>query len=991
MPCVSRLVANSPLDEAAARWLMQLHFSMADRNAALRVYAELAQCLLQESASPPDKQTQDLARLIESASLSSPAHAPAPAHWAALLRPPCLVQREAEWAQLQQAWAAGAAVVITGDAGMGKSRLLEDFAQHMGAPALLRAYPGDAAVPYALLARWVRSQPAWLTGDGPVPAVDPRAEKLDATAQAASGAQSGFQWARSELARLDPRLGAVAEGPLQPLRLSQALQLWASWLPAVVLDDLHHADAASLELLPAVLPQRRCLLASRKQEMPSVLQDWLNRAGQPLVQIELLPLSQAGVQTLLLSTGLHLQDGPAWAALLVRHTGGQPLLLLETLRALLLLRGRQGGLGAPPGCLPMPPRAVQLVRQRLGLLPPEALRVLQLAAVAGESFNPELAAAVLCQSVDALSLSWAALVDAALMSPGGRVHDLVLEAARQSLAEPLSQFLHQAVAAYLAPGGAAPAKLAVHWAAGGQPAQAAACHEAAAAAAGRLSRRQEEAEHLSAASERWAQAGQTDRALAATADAAMAWITAGQGPRGLALCETELARAETPAQLTQLRLAQCVGLVYAGRTAECLALSRQTHAAAVRLGQPRWRAQVAVLAAQCAAMLGQPDEAQAFLADEQALPLDPADWRVNLTRLTLRANALSYLGCTNEALQATLNSITLADRPEARMEQAVQQNNAAMMLNVLGRTQQAYESCEAAWAAFVALGAQGGLTALPARAQRGLFACGLGRFRQGLEDLTECHKDFVALQAAGHAVLADNHLILAWTHLGQPARALALLQATPQPLSPSHRARRTTLRRELSRLCEVSVADEPSVVSAEPIDPTVAAQESVSRARTLPAAQRLARGRELQMAFTTQSRQACALAARLLQLDALIELGAAAANPKGMMAAACTQATTSPPVDESALAMARELQPMLADHLPACTYWPEAQFTVYRAFHAAGQVAEAAQALQCAFVWVEKACREQVPPPFQEGFMRRNKVNVAIQRAWAQHRQPAAD
>ena len=44
-----------------------------------------------------------------------------------MLRPPRLIGRDAEWAQLQDAWQAGHAIVVIGEGGLGKTRLIGDL------------------------------------------------------------------------------------------------------------------------------------------------------------------------------------------------------------------------------------------------------------------------------------------------------------------------------------------------------------------------------------------------------------------------------------------------------------------------------------------------------------------------------------------------------------------------------------------------------------------------------------------------------------------------------------------------------------------------------------------------------------------------------------------------------------------------------------------------------------------------------------------------
>ena len=90
---------------------------------------------------------------------------------------------------------------MRGEAGIGKTRLLTDFAAHQGAAVLMAARPGDARVPHALLSRLVRLL-AQRTGAPLAPMAD---------------------WVARELARIAPELGTAPAAPLDALRLQQAV------------------------------------------------------------------------------------------------------------------------------------------------------------------------------------------------------------------------------------------------------------------------------------------------------------------------------------------------------------------------------------------------------------------------------------------------------------------------------------------------------------------------------------------------------------------------------------------------------------------------------------------------------------------------------------------------------------------------------------------------------------------------------------------------
>lgn len=283
LPYAERLVREEPLAEHAARQLMRLHYRRGDRSAALAAYERLRHALDEQLGETTAHETQQLNALIE-ASLEIPV-APPPPTPVAVLRPPRLIGREREWTQMEVAWGRGQPVLLVGEPGIGKTRLLGDFSSHQGVVAQVHSRPGDAGVPYAMLARLLRA--LW-------PA------KRDPAWPAASLAE----WARAELARVVPELGAPPAGPLTTLALRRAAEhaIVAAQVTGVAVDDLQFADAASIEMLASWLASDtgpRWLLAARGGEMPAALQAWLDTPeAAAMARIELAPLDMPQVLAL---------------------------------------------------------------------------------------------------------------------------------------------------------------------------------------------------------------------------------------------------------------------------------------------------------------------------------------------------------------------------------------------------------------------------------------------------------------------------------------------------------------------------------------------------------------------------------------------------------------------------------------------------------------------------------------------------------------------
>jgi len=384
-----RRLAVDTLHEPAHRQLMRLYALADQRAAALRQYRDCVRILDEELGVPPLDETSELYEAIQANRLTpapailaplSPVSAPAP------FRLP-LVGRDEEWQQIQTLWLAGGQgtlLVLNGEAGIGKSRLLEELmahAQSQSAPgALARCFPGENGLAFGAFMEALRPLLSEERGKRAAAELPP--------------------WQQSEVARLFPGLlhdasdlppAPPLESPGGQARFFQALaDLLATLLkgdaPGVLaFDDLHWADNATLDLL--------IWLARRLQGLPFCLAlAW--RTGESS-QSQLHQLAQAAQQStagaLLTLDRLGLGDverlvdsrNPSFAQRLHAETEGIPFLLAEQLAAL-----EEGGdPGAEIGLAPASVR--ELFASRLENLDGIAAQVLSAAAVIGRSFDLE--------------------------------------------------------------------------------------------------------------------------------------------------------------------------------------------------------------------------------------------------------------------------------------------------------------------------------------------------------------------------------------------------------------------------------------------------------------------------------------------------------------------------------------------------------------------------------------------------------------------------
>jgi len=364
---LTRWLSLDPLSEEASRRLMRVYLAQGDPTAAGRVYASLRARLAEELRIKPSAETVALAERIWATQTRRGA---APVHPSPTVerRPPGelvapLVGRASAFRQLvgryQQAQQGQPqAVLLVGEAGIGKTRLASEF--------MTWAWAQRAEV--------LRGHAIELGGRLPYqPLVEALRERLEA--ENAPEDLLEDLWL-AELSRLLPELRLRYPDLTAPtqdelsgkLRLFEAvarlLEALAQRAPVVLLlEDLHWLDGASLDLLRYLghawkgQGHRILLLGTVREEglelNPELAAQFLDLGRDlPLTQLPLPPLSHAETFELLEALATEEEhfigrSSPVGASerplvslgnVLFARTGGQPLYLLETLK---LLRERQ--------------------------------------------------------------------------------------------------------------------------------------------------------------------------------------------------------------------------------------------------------------------------------------------------------------------------------------------------------------------------------------------------------------------------------------------------------------------------------------------------------------------------------------------------------------------------------------------------------------------------------------------------------------------------
>jgi len=468
-----RLLGLDPLSEDLYRCLMRLFALNNDRASALYVYHTCVTTLQREMGVDPDPATREVyERLMqqETLTLQPIAHQPLPT------APPTLIGRTREWERLHAAWQTTLDgephfVLVTGEAGIGKSRLAEDFllwANQQGAvTAKARSYAVEGQLSLAPVTEWLKS------------------EGLRAPLR-----QLDKVWL-TEVARLLPEL--LEERPDLPPYLpvaehGQRQRFFEALVRAILmapqpllllLDDVQWCDQETLAWLHFLLrfdPTAQLLVVgcARAEELqpshplPTLLLHLRNTL--PVTEIPLKPLDAAETAKLAAQVAKHELDVKSIMRL-YHETEGYPLFVVEMIRAGLEQTGagpstaghdvsrpeisETDRLRSQPPPLEnvrmLPPRVHAVLAGRLLQLSASARSFVELAATIGHAFTLDLlisgSLADTESAVRALDELWhKRIVREHSANSYDFTHDKLREVAYAEISAPQRRLLHRRVA-----------------------------------------------------------------------------------------------------------------------------------------------------------------------------------------------------------------------------------------------------------------------------------------------------------------------------------------------------------------------------------------------------------------------------------------------------------------------------------------------------------------------------------------------------------------
>ena len=390
--CVAamRLTDMTPLDEEAHLRLMRALWLHGDPTAALKHYETAKSMLKEELPGGPSDRLDDLADRIRSAPSANPVEK------RVAERETPFLGRHAEFDALREAFqgmgqSRTTAVLVAGEAGIGKSRLAREFARMVSLEDVRliesRCYPAEEELPY-----------------GPI---------IDAISPIAKELLAGFP-TPSRFARLGyllpdfPRRPIPEDEGVDPAawrrrlyeEVATLLRLSSETRPIVwIIDDAQWIDATSAGLLHYVsrrLEGARFLLivtvrAPRVGKLPVKLPVTPPDGSGYTKEIRIPPLSPEEIRELVLHGRADASDHPA-VAIAQRLSAGNPFYAMEVFKA------AQAAAEWARTLSDWDPlndeRLKQVLAVRFKGLPPGATRLLQCVAVLERNATPRIVAAV---------------------------------------------------------------------------------------------------------------------------------------------------------------------------------------------------------------------------------------------------------------------------------------------------------------------------------------------------------------------------------------------------------------------------------------------------------------------------------------------------------------------------------------------------------------------------------------------------------------------
>jgi DNA-binding SARP family transcriptional activator len=439
-----RWLDSDPLAEEPARLGIEARYLSGDRGAALAAFSAYRTSLFRETGCEPGRSLLALVRRVETDTVSAASSSTAEEWKGPVPRfEVSLIGREQEWASLVRSWnnvrhGKGGVVLLEGEAGVGKSRLAEEFVRWVvadgGTVLRGRGYDARAGIPY-----------------GPV--VEALQEALDAPGLTGTSPE----WL-TEVARLLPELRrrfSILPEPSPPSdsaegwrlfeAVAQVLLALAAERPVLVsIDDLQWCDGDSCNLIrfltrrlerAPVLWLGTFTLGELERDAPSARLCRVLRARAHAEPISIGPLTEEQLWRMMREMG-HVSSPTGarrFASRVFRITGGNPFYAIELLKTMfghgLIQVDEHSGEWTVPSTgmgagreFPVSRTVHDVIAERVERLPEELREILITIAVAGPGCRPTVLSHV--HGISRLRAAWVsdALAERRLVMEQGGIY-----------------------------------------------------------------------------------------------------------------------------------------------------------------------------------------------------------------------------------------------------------------------------------------------------------------------------------------------------------------------------------------------------------------------------------------------------------------------------------------------------------------------------------------------------------------------------------------
>ena len=378
---------NEELHYRVLRFLIEM-----DRNQeASQYYLSTTKLLKDELDVRPSQQLVSMYRQIQRSTSTSSISPRTDWRLLASIRTP-FVGREDEFNQIKTAMEKSNAIFISGDSGLGKTRLVQEFCGlNSTSRRIISSYcrPAEINLPFQPFIELLRnsvSSSDWK--NYPITWTEPLSTILPEILPNSSSHKSPVLSISPDQNR-STLFEAIRQVFLMISRNSDLI---------LFIDDLHWSDTETLSTIAYLIERAPftenafMILAARSEDTNQSLNDILfaNHTASNLINLELGKLNQDEISGL----GRYVLGYPLEKDMVNQldlETGGNPFIVLETLRSIRgidTISGLSGISGQPK--LPLADSVYSLVKERLGQLSPAAREICENAAIIGIEFDPIL-------------------------------------------------------------------------------------------------------------------------------------------------------------------------------------------------------------------------------------------------------------------------------------------------------------------------------------------------------------------------------------------------------------------------------------------------------------------------------------------------------------------------------------------------------------------------------------------------------------------------